>query len=67
MLKSFLKKNLVYSLLIIAGILIVGFAFSELTGNLLIALSVLGGIILFIGFWKSIKNDELMVHYLKID
>jgi hypothetical protein len=30
-----------------------------LTGNLLIALSVLGGIILLIGFWKSIKNDAV--------
>lgn len=59
MIKSFLKKNLIYLILIIAGILLIGFAFSELTGNVLIALSILGGIILLIGFWKSLKNDAV--------
>lgn len=57
MFKSFFKKNLIYLILILAGVSLIGFAFSELTGNILIALSVLGSIILLIGFWKTVKSD----------
>ena len=59
MVSSFLKKKLVYIVLILLGILIVGFAFSELTGNILIAFCIFGAIAMIIGFWKSIKGDAI--------
>lgn len=59
MVSSFLKKKLVYIILILIGILIVGFAFSELTGNILIAFCVFGAIAMLIGFWKSVKGEAI--------
>ena len=59
MIKSFLKKKLVYLLLIVIGILLVFLALSKLSGNLLIALSVIGAIIMILGFWKSVKGEAI--------
>ena len=59
MIISFLKKKLVYILLALIGILLIFLAFSQLSGNLLIVLSVLGGVVMLFGFWKSVKNDAI--------
>lgn len=59
MIKSFLKKKLVYILLILIGVLLIFLAVSKMSGQLLIALSVIGAIIMIVGFWKSIKNEAV--------
>ncbi|MGB1248886.1 MAG: hypothetical protein ACPG4Z_08355, partial [Chitinophagales bacterium] len=55
--KTFLKKKILYILLFLLGVGILLYALSQLSGDILIAISILGGLLMLFAFFKSVKRE----------